>query len=122
MKRRILLSTMALVALTGCLSTGDRPLRFLSGEGAAYPAAAREQGIEGYVVVRYDVTVDGVVTNVSVVESEPPGVFDEAAVAAVTAWRFAAPTVKGVAQAAPARTSRLDFKLGDDDASAQYER
>jgi TonB family protein len=120
--KRILIAWLAAVALAGCISSGDRPLRFLSGEGATYPESARAQRIEGYVVVRYDVAVDGVVTNATVVESVPPGVFDEAALAAVRAWRFAAPTLKGEPQPAPARTSRLDFRLDESEDYEVYER
>jgi len=119
---RILTSLVAAVALVGCMSTGDRPLRFVSGEGAAYPESARAQHVEGYVVVRYDVTIDGVVKNATVVESVPPGVFDDAALAAVMAWRFAAPTVKGEPQPALARTSRIEFKLGESEDYEAYER
>jgi protein TonB len=98
-------------------------LRFLSGEGPVYPAAARAAHVEGYVVVRYDVNAAGLVENVTVVESQPLGVFDAAALAAVAAWRFAAPTERGTPQPAPARVSRLEFKLGESKAYAEdYER
>jgi protein TonB len=35
-----------------------------------------------------DVTTDGTVTNAEIIESVPPGIFDEAALTAVRTWRF----------------------------------
>jgi protein TonB len=107
------------LALAGCVTSRDLPLRFVSGEGPEYPPAARAQSLEGYVIVRYDVTAEGAVENVRVVGAEPTGVFDAAAVAAVSAWRFAAPTRDGVPQAASNRESRVEFRLGQTDAYAR---
>lgn len=112
-------STFCLILLLAGCATSNVPLRFLSGEGPAYPESARAAGIEGHVIVGYDVTVDGTVENVRVIESDPPGVFDDAALAAVRAWRFAAPIIGGEPRSAPARTSRVEFKLGTGD---EYER
>ena len=49
--------------LGGCLSSHNRPLQLLKGAGPDYPAAARSQGIEGEVTVRYAVTRTGTVTD-----------------------------------------------------------
>lgn len=54
----------------------------------AYPSRARAQGVGGRVTLSFVVDVDGRVQDVVVVEAEPPGIFDEAAVEAVRAWRF----------------------------------
>ena len=78
-----------------------------------YPAAARANGVEGRVVVRYDVTAAGTVANAVVVESEPPGVFDDAALNAVRSWRFRPMVEGGEAAPAPARVSELVFRLGE---------
>ena len=52
------------------------------------PARARQQGTEGLVVVSLLIGVDGRVQDVRVVESRPPGVFDEGVVSAVKQWTF----------------------------------
>lgn len=53
-----------------------------------YPRGAERRGIEGYAVISYSVTADGVVTNAEVAESDPPNIFDRAALRAVQSWRF----------------------------------
>ena len=107
------------MTVLGC-AADNRPLQLISGAGQEYPAAARQQGIEGYVVVRYDVEVEGRVTGAQVVVSQPPGVFDEAALRAVRSWRFNAPMVEGVQQPARGLQSTLTFKLGDTGAYDDY--
>jgi TonB family protein len=53
-----------------------------------FPALAKDAGISGHVDVEIQVGADGRVTDVVVVRSQPSGVFDEAAVAAVRQWTF----------------------------------
>ncbi len=53
-----------------------------------YPRAAERRNIEGHVTVSIQVGADGSVANVSVVESQPAGIFDTSAVNAVQRWRF----------------------------------
>ena len=108
-----------MIVLSGCAAQ-NRPLQLLAGAGPIYPAAARADGVEGSVTIRYDVTADGVVTNARVVASVPPGVFDEAALAAVRSWRFNAPVVAGERQPAANRESTLDFRLGGGAAYENY--
>lgn len=100
----------ALLLVIGCAS-GNRPLQLLSGAGAVYPPQARAQGIEGHVVVRYDVDVEGRVRNVRVVSASPPDVFDEAAVQAVSRWRFRALERGGEPQPVNGLESRLEFTV-----------
>ncbi len=101
---------MLALALAGCASS-SRPLQLIGGADLVYPAQARAAGIEGRVVVHYDVTVEGVVVNAMVAESEPSGLFDAAALAAVRSWRFKAPVDKGQVVAAPDRVSEVIFRL-----------
>lgn len=100
------------LALAGCAS-GTQPLQLLAGADPVYPPAARAAGIEGEVTVRYDVTATGRVANAVILAAEPLGVFEEAALAAVTSWRFRPPTTRGEPSAAPGRVSVLRFRLGD---------
>jgi len=116
---RLISLALATLLAAGCTTTGDARLRFVSGEGPQYPEAALAKHVEGYVVVAYDVDVGGSVANAHVVEASPPGVFDAAALAAVSAWRFYAPVVNGEPQAVHDRSSRIEFKLGD---SEKYAR
>jgi TonB family protein len=101
-----------LVFVTGCMTQPNRPPQVTSAGGIVFPPEAAAQHIEGYAVVGYDVTVDGTVTNAEVIESVPPGVFDEAALTAVRSWRFQPAVSKGE----PIQfhlTSHVRFKLGE---------
>ena len=117
---RALALTILFGVLGGCLAAQNRPLQLISGSGPSYPAAARAQGVEGYVVVRYDVTVQGRVSKARVVRAEPEGVFDEAALGAVRSWVFNPPVVDGEPQSEVGRESTVTFKLGSGDEYADY--
>lgn len=116
--QRIVLCVV-LVWLAGCAG-GDRPLQLVSGTGAIYPPDAKDQGVEGYVVVRYDVNAEGRVHNARVVAAEPPEVFNESALQAVSRWRFRPPERDGEAQPVSALESRLDFSLSGGSAYQDY--
>lgn len=73
--------------ITGC-ATGDRPIQLVSGSGPVYPSAAKAEGIEGTVVVRYGISADGRVVNARVESASPEGLFEEAALDAVRTWRY----------------------------------
>ena len=56
--------------------------------GVEYPKQARAKGIEGYVTLSMLIGTGGDVERVKILEAQPAGVFDEAAVRAVKTWRF----------------------------------
>lgn len=111
---------LGVLLLAGCVSSGDRPLQLISGAGAPYPAQARERGIEGFVMVRYDVDPSGQVVNPTVVSAEPAGVFDEAAITAVAAWKYSPRMVDGRPVTVRGLTSRVSFKLDGGDVYEDY--
>lgn len=53
-----------------------------------YPAQAAKDGIKGYVVINILIAKDGSVEIAKILESEPAGIFDTAALNAVHSWRF----------------------------------
>ena len=53
-----------------------------------YPKHASEAGTEGSVVLVYDITPAGSVENVSVVTSQPKGVFDRESKIALRQWKY----------------------------------
>jgi len=55
---------------------------------ASYPLRAQERGIEGWVEVEFTVAADGTTRDVVITAAEPEGVFDEAVLEAVGAWRY----------------------------------
>ncbi|HWM29447.1 MAG TPA: energy transducer TonB [Woeseiaceae bacterium] len=59
-----------------------------------YPARALSRGIEGWVQVQFTITATGGVKDAVVVASEPPRLFDEAALRSIARWRYN-PRVEG---------------------------
>lgn len=115
---RTLLSLLLLL-IAGCAAS-ERSLELLSGAAPDYPPAARAAGQEGWVRVQYDVDANGRVVAPVVVAADPPGVFDEAALATVSAWRFR-PAAEG-AQPRVIRNvvSRVEFSLSGGEAYEGY--
>jgi len=77
-----------------------------------YPSQAERAGIEGDVVVAFTLTPEGRTSNLEVIESTPPGVFDAAAMDAVRSWRYEEVSAADAARL-PRATVRLAFKIGD---------
>jgi len=106
---------LLLSLLSGCLTNPNQPPSLLRGDALTYPEAARDQGIQGAVVVRYDVSAEGRVANAQVVSAEPAGVFEEAALKAVRGWRFRPGRQKGVESVFTGMVSTIEFKFGEAD-------
>ncbi len=53
-----------------------------------FPDSAREQDLAGFVDLEFTVNPDGSVADVTVLKSQPVGIFDKSAVAAVSQWRY----------------------------------
>jgi protein TonB len=81
------------IAMTS--DTVDRKPRPVRRAELDYPADLRRRGIQGFVVLSILVTDHGQVENVKVVESSPPGVFDNVASEAVRGWQFEPARYKG---------------------------
>ncbi len=76
----------------------DGPLVTMMRVQPNYPPALAQKGIEGYVIVRFDVTRDGSIQNIAVVESSHRG-FERNALQAAKRFRYKPRVVDGVAQA-----------------------
>ncbi len=66
----------------------DIPPKPVSTGSFKYPPSAKKQGIMGYVVLSVLVDIDGSVDQLQVLESNPSGIFDSAALQGVRAWHF----------------------------------
>tara|TARA_R110002073_G_scaffold260303_2_gene423221 strand:- start:115 stop:759 length:645 start_codon:yes stop_codon:yes gene_type:complete len=76
-----------------------------------YPRNARSAQIQGSVTMAVTIRPDGTVSDVSVLESDPPRLFDQAAVDAMRRWKFRPKVVDGNPVAQRARQT-MEFKLG----------
>lgn len=75
-----------------------------------YPAAAARRRQEGWVEVSFSVDASGSVSNVSVVRSQPRGVFDRDATRAVSQWQFQ-PALENGRAVSKNLTRRIEFSL-----------
>jgi protein TonB len=62
-----------------------------------YPPRALNRGIEGWVQVQFTITATGAVKDAVVVASDPPRLFDEAALRSIARWRYNPKIEGGVA-------------------------
>jgi TonB family protein len=82
-----------------------------------YPEAARAQGIAGRVELSFTVSSAGAVESPTITASTPPGVFDQAALAAISRWRYPAS-----AQDAPARSASEVLVFAPEEGAAGGDR
>ena len=78
-----------------------------------YPPSANRSRIEGYVVLRFTVTETGAVADPEILRSEPPGVFDRAALRSVLRWKYQPQLANGEPISVVSYT-RIIFKLLDE--------
>lgn len=91
---------------TGILVLGDGPLVSVVRVQPMYPHVLAQRGIEGFVVVRFDVTADGGVTNARVVDSSHRG-FEKNALRAALKFRYKPRVVDGV----PVATLNVGYRF-----------
>ncbi len=77
-----------------------------------YPLRARERGTQGWVDIEFTVNKDGTTRDANVKAAQPSGVFDRAALEAVSRWRYEPRVVNGsvIEQRVQAR---LRFQIED---------
>jgi len=77
---------------------------------AEYPSGARKRGIEGYVLLSVLVDKNGNVSEARVLESKPPGEFDDYALSAIRSWNFQPGYYKGEPTSVRIE-QKIDYKL-----------
>jgi protein TonB len=53
-----------------------------------YPSQAKDRGIEGWVIVQFNVTKEGRVKDVLILDAQPRGLWDRETIRGVSNWRF----------------------------------
>lgn len=89
----------------------DSPPRATTRVPPRYPPRARARGLTGKVTLELLIGPQGDVVKARVIEADPPGVFEQAAMDAVRQWRFRPATYKGQPVKMRARQV-VRFKLG----------
>ena len=91
-------------------TTQSREFMAISRIPPRYPYRAERKGIEGWVKVSFEITGQGLVKDVVVIDAKPSGVFDSAAIQAVLKWRFKPRIING--QPVSVRAEQMvDFHL-----------
>lgn len=78
-----------------------------------YPPRAQARGVEGWVHLRFTVTPEGTTEAVEVVDSDPKGYFESAAIRAVERYKFKPRVEGGVPVASPGEEIVISFELED---------
>ncbi len=78
-----------------------------------YPRRAQTRGIEGHVLLEFTVTKTGSVKDPVVIESEPPGIFDRAAIQAALKFKYKPKVVNGEPIDVKGVRNLITFELAD---------
>lgn len=78
-----------------------------------YPRRAQSRGVEGWVLLRFTVTETGSVIEPEVIDAEPSGTFDRAAMKAVLRFKYKPRVIDGKAQVVTGVEHLITFKLDD---------
>lgn len=76
-----------------------------------YPARAMQRGIEGWVQLRFTVSAAGTVKDVQVESADPPSYFEQAAINAVSRYKYKPSVVDGKPVDTPGVRVILQFNL-----------
>ncbi|GGW80645.1 energy transducer TonB [Alteromonas halophila] len=101
------------VSLEGgmALDSGDGEYLPIVRVAPAYPRRAQQRGIEGFVIVEFTVTKQGTVRDPVVVEANPQGIFEQAAIDAVLKFKYKARVVNGEPTEVSGVQNRISFEI-----------
>ena len=79
-----------------------------------YPRRALTRGVEGFVLLEFVVTETGSVQDPVVLDAQPPGVFNRAAIQAVLKFKYKPKIVDGEPVAVSGVKNKITFELKDE--------
>lgn len=99
--------------LTGGLSleSGDGDYLPIVKVAPVYPRRAQSRGIEGFVIVEFTVTKNGSVRDPFVVEAQPQGIFDRAAMDAALKFKYKPRVVDGQPMEVSGVQNKISFEI-----------
>jgi TonB family protein len=86
-------------------------LKLLKSVRPVYPVKALRNAVEGWVEMEFTIAESGAVRGIAVRAANPPGVFEQAAVGALSQWRYQ-PILRGATPIAQRARIRIRFVLG----------
>lgn len=78
-----------------------------------YPRRALTRGLEGWVLLEFTVTKLGTVTDIVVLDADPPNIFDKAAIGAAAKFKYKPKVVNGEPIDTAGVLHRISFELED---------
>lgn len=93
------------------LESGDGEYLPIVKVAPIYPRRALSRGIEGYVIVEFTVTKQGSVKNIKVVEAQPEGVFNQAAIEAAKKFKYKPRVIDGEPSEVAGVQNKITFKM-----------
>ena len=101
------------VSLDGglALESGDGEYLPIVKVAPVYPRRALQRGIEGFVIVEFTVTKQGSVRDPVVVEAQPQGLFEQAAIDAALKFKYKPRVVNGEAAEVAGVQNRITFQI-----------
>ncbi len=93
------------------LDSGDGEYLPIVKVSPVYPRRALQRGIEGFVIVEFTVTKQGAVRDPIVVEANPEGIFEQAAVDAAMKFKYKPRVVNGEATEVSGVQNRITFQI-----------
>lgn len=76
-----------------------------------YPTRALRRNIEGYVIVKFDISEQGRPFNIEVIESKPSNIFNREAIRAVKRWKYQPNVVDGQATVVKGQQTKVEFRI-----------
>lgn len=95
----------------GLAIKNSRDLTAVRENALTYPPAARRKRIEGWVTFNYLVNKDGSVSDIEIIESSPPRMFDRVVIKEVSKWKYLPRIENGSAVATRVVERKYVFKL-----------
>lgn len=101
------------VSLDGglALESGDGEYLPIVKVAPVYPRRALQRGIEGFVIVEFVVTKQGSVRDPVVIEAQPQGLFEQAAIDAALKFKYKPRVVNGEAAEVAGVQNRITFQI-----------
>ncbi|RDV28224.1 energy transducer TonB [Alteromonas aestuariivivens] len=93
------------------LESGDGEYLPIVKVAPVYPRRALQRGIEGFVIVEFTVTKQGAVRDPIVVEANPQGIFEQAAIDAALKFKYKPRVVNGEATEVSGVQNRITFQI-----------
>jgi len=93
------------------LDSGDGDYLPIVKVAPIYPRRAQSRGIEGYVIVEFTVTKNGSVKDPAVVEAQPEGIFDRAAMDAALKFKYKPRVVDGTPMEVAGVQNKITFQI-----------